>query len=154
MTSISDIREEIFKNSKTQRIVIKVHMHTDSLDSQEIRDSAYRVVDEVFPDWEHDSRILFLAIEIWSDRTYMAIDINHHDYKFDTAHKSTAIFPVFVLGKHRKRGWKIVRWPQGDELIAEKLAYLHNANGFDVATPFFENHNSRIIHANPRELPI
>ena len=56
MANISDIRVEIFKNSKAQWIVIKVHMHTESLDSQEIRDSAYRVFNEVFPNKGTSSR--------------------------------------------------------------------------------------------------
>ena len=35
------------------------------------------------------------------------------------------------------------------------LADLHNVvNRFDIPTPFLENHNSRIVHANPREFPV
>lgn len=148
MANVSDIRKEIFKNSEAQRIVIKVH--TQNLDSQEIRKSAYSFVDGIFPDWEHDNRILFLAIEVWGDRTFMAIDINNFDYNFDTAHKSTTVLPVFVLSKKREN-WNLIRWPKEDKSLAEKLAYLHNANGFD-RTPFLENHNSRVVHANPRVL--
>lgn len=151
-SSLSDIRDEIFKNSMAQRIIIKVQ--TKILDSQDYRGSAYRVVSEIFPGWERDSRILFLAIEIWGERVFLAIDINHHDYNFKTAHKSTTILPVSVLREHRRsgRGWNLIRWPQEDRPIAKTVADLHNANGFDVQTPFLANHNSPVIYSNPRHL--
>ena len=152
MANISEIREEIFKNNNTQRIIVKMRKHSENLTSQEIRDSAYNVVHEIFPDWEQDSRVLFLAIEVWSDHTYLAIDINHHNYNFDTAHQSTAVFPVFVLSKKRRRGWKLVRWPLGEMMLTKKLAYLHNVHGFDTPTPFLESHISGTVHANPRWL--
>lgn len=61
---IPDIREEIFKENKARRVIIKVH--TKILDSQDYRGSASKVVNEVFPDWKLDSRVLFLAIEMWA----------------------------------------------------------------------------------------
>lgn len=153
ITNLSDIRREIFKTPSTKRIVIRVH--TGSLDPQDYRTSASRVVNEVFPDWEYDSRILFLAIEIWGDRAFMAIDINNHDYDFLTAHKTKTVFPVYVLREFRKRkGWALVRWPMEDGLLATKLAYLHNVNGFGVATSFLEDHHTCIVHDNIREFPV
>ena len=41
-----------------------------------------------------------------------------------------------------------------DGPLAEKLAYLHNANGYGVATPFLEDHNTRIVHDNIREFAL
>lgn len=152
MANISEIREEIFNNNKTKRIIIRMRKHSANLTSQEIRDSAYSVANEIFPDWEHDSRVLFLAIEFWSDHTFLAIDINHHDYNFDTAHRSTTILPVFVLSKKRRTGWKLVRWPVGDKMLVEHLAHLHNVHGFDTPTPFLESHILGTAHANPRWL--
>ncbi|CRL30799.1 unnamed protein product [Penicillium camemberti] len=149
MASLSDIRKEILEIDIPKRIVIR--LKTGSLDSQDYRASANRVVSEVFPDWESDSRILFLVIDVWSERTFIVIDINHHDYDFWTAHKAKTVLPVFVLRQHgKRRDWVLIRWPQGDEPLGAQLADLHNVNGFD-ATPFLENHNSRIVHANPRE---
>lgn len=152
MANLSDIRKEILENDIAKRIVIKVK--TKSLDSQDYRASANRVVSEVFPDWENDPRVLFLAIDVWSERTFIVIDINHHDYDFGTAHKAKTVFPVFVLRQHgRRQDWVLIRCPQEDEPLGAQLADLHNVNGFD-ATPFLENHNSRIVHANPREFPV
>ncbi|KAJ5110333.1 hypothetical protein NUU61_001590 [Penicillium alfredii] len=150
MANLFDIRKEIFGSDDTKRIVIKVN--TNILDSQDYRASANGVASEIFPEWERDSRVHFLAIDVWSERTFMVIDINHHDYDFHTAHKTKAILPVYVLQQRRRnRPWTLIRWPQEDGPLAASLADLHNVNGFDTLTPFLENHNSRIVHANPRE---
>ncbi|KAJ5143316.1 uncharacterized protein N7515_002103 [Penicillium bovifimosum] len=153
MANLPDIRKEILGDNYSKRIVIKVN--TKLLDPQDYRASANSVASEIFPEWESDSRIIFLAIDVWSERTFLVIDVNRHDYDFHTAHRSKIILPVYVLRQRGKnRGWALVRWPQEDEPLAAKLADLHNVNGFDVPTPFLENHNSRIVHANPREFPV
>ncbi|KAE8154052.1 hypothetical protein BDV25DRAFT_136197 [Aspergillus avenaceus] len=148
MSNISQIHEELFRNNETRRVVLK--MRAQSLDLEDLRSSTYRVINDMFPDWENDNRVLFLAAEIWGDRAFMAIDINNHEYNFQTAHKTKIVFPVHVLWLHKRKGWILVRWPQEDKKLAERLAYLHNINGF-AATPFLENHNFRVIHANPRD---
>ncbi|PYH94003.1 hypothetical protein BO71DRAFT_291001, partial [Aspergillus ellipticus CBS 707.79] len=62
---------------------------------------------------------------------------------------------VYIFRQSRRRqSWYLIRWPQEDESLAVRLAYLHNANGFDVSIPFLKNHNLRGLHANPREFPI
>ncbi|PLB55825.1 hypothetical protein P170DRAFT_506337 [Aspergillus steynii IBT 23096] len=123
MTSLSDIRNEILSDDIPKRLVIK----------------------------HPDSRVLFLAIDVWSERAFLVIDINHHDYDFDTAHKDTAVFPVCVLRQRgRGRDWVLIRWPREDEPLAAMLADLHNVNGSDPI-PFLEDHTSRLVHASPRE---
>jgi hypothetical protein len=150
MSNLADIREEIFKDN-AKRIIIKVK--TKSLDSEDCRATAYRVVGETFPDWECDSWILFLAIQVWGDKIFINIDINHDDYNFETAHKDKPILPVYVLRKHRGN-WILIRWPQEDEPLAAAVAELHRFTGYGAESPFLENHNSRIIYANPREILI
>lgn len=153
MANLADIRKAIFGDDNAKRIVIKVN--TKTLDPQDYRASANSVASEIFPEWESDSRILFLAIDVLSERSFIVIDVNRHDYEFRTAHKTKAILPVYVLRQRGKnRGWALIRLPQEDEPLTGKLAYLQNANGFDNPTPFLENHNSRIVHANPREFPV
>lgn len=149
MPNLSDIRSVIFGDDDARRIIIKVN--TKTLDHQDYRASADRVISEIFPEWESDPRILYLVIDVWSERTFIVIDVNHRDYDFHTAHESKTILPVYMIRQHgRNRGWALIRWPQEDERLATSLADLHNANGF-VPTPFLENHNTRIVHANPRE---
>ncbi|CAG8165422.1 unnamed protein product [Penicillium salamii] len=150
MANLPDIRREILEDDIAKRIVLK--LKTESLDSQDYRTSANRVVSEIFPDWETDPRIRFLVIDVWSERTFIVIDINYHDYDFNTAHKDKTILPVFVLRQHgRRKDWVLIRWPKEDEHLAAQLADLHRVNGFD-APPFLEDHTIRLFHANPRNL--
>jgi hypothetical protein len=151
MTTTSDIRNNIFKDNITKRIVIKVK--TTTLNPEDYRTSTYNIVSEVFPDWTNDPRMLFLAIDIWSERTFIVIDINNYAYDFRSAHEIKTVLPVFVLQKHKRRqDWVLVRWPAEDEPLSEKLADLHNVTGFDATLPFLEDHTSRIVHENPRWL--
>ena len=41
-----------------------------------------------------------LLIDVWSERTFIVIDINHFDFDFDTAHKTTTSsdMPMLVTG--------------------------------------------------------
>ncbi|KAJ5970339.1 uncharacterized protein N7479_000257 [Penicillium vulpinum] len=148
--SISDIRNEILENDTAKRIVIKVR--TQRLDSQNYRVSAHEFISEVFPGWENDPRILPVVIDVWDERTFIVVDINHLDYDFNTAHEVKKVFPVYILRQGKKRGWALIKWPREDEPLSAKLMYLHNAHGWDAKTPFLEDHHSRIVHANPRDL--
>lgn len=62
MANLSDIRQGIFGNDDAKRIVIKVN--TEILDPRDYRASANSLASEIFPEWESDSRILFLAIDV------------------------------------------------------------------------------------------
>ena len=135
MSSIIEIREKIFEKAEAQRLVIRVH--TDKLDSCDYRVSAGNFVNEIFPNWEDDSRVRFLAIEIRGDRRFMSIDVNNFGYDFDTAHETKTTLPVYILWLHERKGWFLVRWPQEDGPLATKLAELHGLNGYDAVTPFF-----------------
>lgn len=101
MSNIAQIRDKILEKTEAQRLVIKVH--TNQLDSQDYRLSAGRFMDEIFPNWENDSRIHFLAIEIRGDRTFMAVDINNVNYNFNTAHITRTVLPVYVVWQHKRR---------------------------------------------------
>lgn len=151
MTDISSIRQQIFKSNDAKRIVMK--LTSGQLDSRDYRNAAKRILNEYFPDWEHDNRILFLAVEVFHDRTYMAFDINHHDYNFRTAHQDKTALPVYVLRRvHKGRNWALVRLPQEDGRLCARLAELHRAHGYDVELPLIEDNTSVIVHANPRSL--
>jgi hypothetical protein len=150
MSDITEIREKIFEKTAAQRLVVKAR--TDQLDSHDYRASASKFINEIFPNWENDSRIHFLTIEIRQNRVFMAIDINNSDYDFDTAHENKILLPVHVVWQHKRKGWFIVRWPQEDEPLAAKIAELHNANGFNATTPFLANFNERVVYDRPRHL--
>lgn len=151
MSDISTIRELIFSTSTARRITMKIN--TERLDSRDYFESAKRVLDDIFPGWEHDNRILFLAVEVFADRTYMVIDINNHDYNFGTAHENKKAVHVYVLRRvHKGQSWALVRSPQDDDYVCGRLAELHRAHGYDVKLPMVEDHTSVIVHANPRSL--
>lgn len=56
MTTISNIRNDIFRDGTTKRIVVK--MKTKPLDPEDYRASAYDIVSEIFPDWTKIPRLL------------------------------------------------------------------------------------------------
>ncbi|GKZ31406.1 hypothetical protein AbraIFM66950_011983 [Aspergillus brasiliensis] len=91
MPDLSHLREEILKDS-AKRIIIRVK--TES--SEDCQTTAYRIVGEVFPDWKHDDRILFLAIQVWDNRIFINVDVNRDNYNYDTAHKDQTVLPIIA----------------------------------------------------------
>lgn len=150
MTTTSNIQNDIFKDNTTKRIVIKVK--TEILGPENYRDSASNIVSEVFPDWRKDPRILFIAIDVWSEHTFIVLDINNYAYNFRLAHEVRTVLPVYLLQLKSRQGWALARWPAGDERLSEELADFHKVSGYDAALPFLEDHTSRIVHENPRWL--
>ncbi|PYH48568.1 uncharacterized protein BP01DRAFT_379749 [Aspergillus saccharolyticus JOP 1030-1] len=151
MANLASIRNEIFKDNDPKRIVIK--LHTKTLDPQDYRASASKAIGEVFADWEIDSRILALVIDVWKERTFIVIDVNRQDYDFFTAHKIKAILPVYVVrDRGKSRGWALIRWPVEDEPLALKLMDAHDGNGYNATVPFLQDHTSLAVYASPRRL--
>ncbi|OGM48985.1 hypothetical protein ABOM_003096 [Aspergillus bombycis] len=102
-----------------------------TLDPSSYLASAKNIVPEVFPGRESDPRILLLAIDVCSERTFIVMDINTRDYDFRTAHNNTTVFPVYVLRQHgRRQNWVLLRWHQLDERISLQLADLHRVDFF------------------------
>ncbi|GKZ23463.1 hypothetical protein AbraIFM66951_008497 [Aspergillus brasiliensis] len=152
MSDSFNIREQIFLNNDTKRIVMKIN--TDRLDPHDHRNSAKRILENILPNWEEDNRVNLLAVEVFHDRTYMAFDINHVTYDFHTAHLDKTILPVYLLRWiHQGRHWALIRLSQeDDDRLCTRLADLHEDHGYDVELPIVEDHTSIIVHANPRSL--
>ncbi|KAL4912733.1 hypothetical protein BDW62DRAFT_214750 [Aspergillus aurantiobrunneus] len=149
MSDISTVRERIFKDGNEKRITMKINIAR--LDSRDYSGSAKKVLDGIFPDRKDDDRILFLAVEVFDDRTYMVLDINHHDYNFRTAHKDKRPIDVYLIRQiHKGQNWALVRSPRDNDYVCNRLADLHRAHGYDVKPPIVEDHTSIIVHANPR----
>jgi hypothetical protein len=152
MASLPNIREQIFESQDAKRIVMK--LKTRHLDSHDYVRSVKGIFDDILPDWESDQRILFLAIEIFSDRIYPVFDINHNEYNIRTAHKDSKSLPVYLLRPaHKRNESALVRVPQEDEYIRERIAELHRLHGDKAKLPLIEDHTKRIVHANPWGLP-
>ncbi|CEL11994.1 hypothetical protein ASPCAL15088 [Aspergillus calidoustus] len=146
MSDLSSIHEKVFENSDAKRLVMK--FDTNRLDPHDYANSAKRILNEVFPDWERDSRILFLAMEVFQRRTFIAIDINHHDYDFKTAHEDEKPLPVYWL--RQKKHWTLNRIPKEDTRTCRRLAELHRSHGYNATLPLVEDCTSVIVHDDPR----
>ncbi|KAJ5186497.1 hypothetical protein N7449_011261 [Penicillium cf. viridicatum] len=60
--------------------------------------------------WEKQNKVNLLAVEMQSRHTYAAIEINNYEYDFQTAHKQTFVFPVYVLKVARRSlKWRFYR---------------------------------------------
>lgn len=151
MANLSVIQRDIFNDNLAKRLVIKVNTRT--LNAQNYLGSAKEIISEILPNWDSDPRVLFLCVDVWSERSFLVIDINHHNYDFGKAHQDETIFPVYVLQRRgKRREWAMTRWPPEDKSLSDELAELHRVNGYDVTPPFLEDHTSRIVHNNPRDL--
>ncbi|OJZ85789.1 hypothetical protein ASPFODRAFT_207635 [Aspergillus luchuensis CBS 106.47] len=100
MSNISNIREEILKDN-AKRIIIRVKTEG----SEDCRDTAYRIVGEIFPNWKQDNRILFLAIQVWGNRIFVNVDVNGDNYNYDTAHKDQTVLPTSIMGQLLTTKW-------------------------------------------------
>ncbi|RAL14861.1 uncharacterized protein BO97DRAFT_412162 [Aspergillus homomorphus CBS 101889] len=144
----SEISEELLKDDDAKRLVIKIN--AKRLQHHDYRGSACAFFRETFPDWEDDSRINFLHIEVRGGRVFLVIDINHLEYDFKTAHTiDDTSLPVYVLSSHYKL-WALVRWPQYDDYATIQMAHLHMLNGYDAVTPFFVDNSKHMLYSNPR----
>ncbi|KAL3455013.1 hypothetical protein BJX64DRAFT_273119 [Aspergillus heterothallicus] len=145
MSDLSSIHKKIFENSDAKRLVMKTN--TTCLDPHDYANSAKTFLNEVLPDRERDSRILFLAMEVFQRRTFIAIDISHHDYDFKTAHKDEKPLPVYWL--RQKRQWTLKQIPTEDK-ICRRLAELYRCHGYNVTLPLVEDCTTVIVHKDPR----
>ena len=149
MANLSSIHDQIFNSNDAKRIAMK--MNTKDLNSDNYTASAKRKLNDIFPDWESDPRFRFVAMEVYHEGAYIAIDISHRDYNFNTAHEDMKPLPVYFLGKvHKGREWTLIRMPQEDDYICTRLAYLHRCHGYDAELPLVDDYTSIVFHANPR----
>ncbi|KAL4797013.1 hypothetical protein BDV19DRAFT_387553 [Aspergillus venezuelensis] len=150
--SASDLREVVFQANDPKRLVIR--LKTTQLDSTDYRSYSADFISQIFPSWQTDPRIRFLAIGIWTYRTFLVLDINNTQYSFETAHSDRTILPVHVIRQYRRNSnWAMIRWAPEDILLAANLANMHNRHGWGAELPFLEDRTdiSTMVFANPRE---
>lgn len=59
---------------------------------------------------------------MWSERTFIVIDINYYDYDSGTAHKAKTILLDLVLRQYgKKQDWVLIMWPKEDEPLSAHL---------------------------------
>ncbi len=81
----------------------------------------------------------FLAAERWGRRLVIVFDVNHHKYKWETAHiLAENDLPVFRLQSTNPAN--LVRDTNLDVRINGRIAQLHNLNGTIVRPPYIADH--------------
>ncbi|KAJ5746223.1 hypothetical protein N7520_011405 [Penicillium odoratum] len=87
-------------------------------------------IEEIFPKWEDDKRILLRAIDVnrmpgWIN---IILDIHNYDYDPSTAHICETVIPIYKFKFSRQPGTPKIslrRWPPGDEYVTKELAKAH-----------------------------
>ncbi|KAL4964091.1 uncharacterized protein BDV14DRAFT_201113 [Aspergillus stella-maris] len=151
--SAASLRDLVFQTNDPKRLVLK--LKTAQFDSTDYRSSSAEFISQIFPNFSTDPRIRFLAIGIWTDRTFLVLDINNNEYNFETAHNDRTILPVYVIRQYRRNSkWALIRWAPEDILLAANLANMHNRHGWGATLPLLEDRTniSTMAFANPREL--
>ncbi|KAL3418458.1 hypothetical protein PVAG01_10174 [Phlyctema vagabunda] len=87
----------------------------------------------------HDSSHRFLAAECWGTRIAIVFDVNHDRYDWETAHSPAENkLPVFRLQPTKPTN--LVRDTSLDVRINDRIAQLHNLNGFSTRPPYIADH--------------
>ena len=81
----------------------------------------------------------FLAAERWGRRMVIVFDVNHHEYKWETAHiLAENNLPVFRLQSTNSAN--LVRNTDLDVRINGRNPKLHNLNGTIIRPPYIADH--------------
>lgn len=87
----------------------------------------------------HGSSHRFLAAECWGRRIAIVFDVNHGRYDWETAHSlAENRLPVFRLQPTQPTN--LVRDSSLDVRINDRIAQLHNLNGFSTRPPYIADH--------------
>ncbi|KAJ5121519.1 uncharacterized protein N7515_009480 [Penicillium bovifimosum] len=134
----------------TPSIRILGDLPTAELNSEDYVASVSAKIEGFVAAWNETAERRLLAVEVWSRRTHLAIDLNNDQYDYQTAHQHSVILPVYLLQfSSRSRTWKFSRRQRQDAPVAARIAILHHANGQNPL-PFLEDHTKIITHYTPR----
>ncbi|KAJ5654180.1 hypothetical protein N7490_001183 [Penicillium lividum] len=133
----TSVRRKVFDdaiNPQKKRLILR--MRTENLKAASYFtsvshwNSASNTIDEIFPSWEDDKRILLRAIDVnrmpgWVN---IILDIHNYDYDPSTAHLCETVIPIYKFKSSRQPGTpkiSLSRWPPGDEYVTKELAKAH-----------------------------
>ena len=77
------------------------------------------------------------------------MDINNHEYDYDTAREQTFAIPVHILRLSRRNTWTFSRHAVDDKMIAVTIAELHRRNGQNPF-PSLADHINGSVYLSPR----
>ncbi|KAJ5341238.1 hypothetical protein N7541_010362 [Penicillium brevicompactum] len=127
---------------------------TEKLNPEDYLASTRELISSLVDSWKEKANLQLLAVEVWTQHTYFALDFNNDEYNYDNAHTQVIVVPVYLLRLSRKSHiWTIFRHKPQDSSLARRIADLHDGNGQDP-TPFLEDHIKGVIHYAPRSRKI
>ena len=103
----------------------------------------------------HDSRsdikTCFVAANIYPGKhSYFALDVNHVNEDYETAHTDMTLIPVYHL-RLSKRKFSIARQPTLDGTVAQRIREMHNGHG-DDPLPLLDDFTRMTGYCNPRSM--
>ena len=126
---------------------------TEKLNCDDYLASTRETISEFVSFWDIKANLKLLAVEVWPGRTYFVLDFNNNKYSYESAHVQEIVLPVYLLRLSRRSGaWRIFRHKPQDISLANRIAVLHEGNGWQKPTPFLEDHIKGVVHNNPRNL--
>lgn len=136
--------------AKQHSIRILGDLPTEQLDREDYLASTRRIINPLITFWENKAELRLLAVEVWPQHCYFALDFNNDKYDYQTAHTQVVVIPVYLLRLSRRSGsWRIFRYSSGDTQLANRIADLHEGNGQNPI-PFLEDHIKGVTHYAPR----
>jgi hypothetical protein len=128
---MDEINSQVFNTIEdSHRVRIIIDLPTSILSAEDYLSAAANIIKPFLSEWETKHSIRLLAVEVYPQHTYIAIDINGEQYGYHTAHKQISVLPVHILSLSRRSNkWKFFRHAMEDQVVACRIAELHRLNG-------------------------
>ncbi|WEW56193.1 hypothetical protein PRK78_001630 [Emydomyces testavorans] len=148
---MDQINKEVLKVIDEQHAIrIVADIPTDVLRSGDYLTSASDFIKPFVKEWESKHMTRLLVVDVYPRHTYVVVDINNHQYDYDTAHKQTFTVPVYILRLSRRDSkWAFFRRAIEDQRLAATIAELHRCNGYNPL-PFLADHIQGSVYLSPR----
>jgi hypothetical protein len=100
-----------------------------------------------------ETEVLYLAREDWGRTVHLVFDLYHASYNFHEAHVVDEMRVIMVtLGGKQER--KSFASSSEAALVNDRIAKLHNYNGWETWPPFFADHSEGAVptYDSPRDM--
>lgn len=125
---------------------------TKQLNCEDYLASTRETIKQLVSFWQDKADLRLLALEVWPQHSYFALDFNNDKYDYKNAHTQVTVIPVYLLRLSSKsNSWSIFRHIPEDTPLAKRIADLHEGNG-NNPIPFVEDHIKGVTHYAPRRL--
>ncbi|KAJ5419717.1 uncharacterized protein N7487_003267 [Penicillium crustosum] len=119
----------------TIRIIVDIPPHL--VDWSNPITSITTTINPFLSHWKMQNKVNLLAVEMQPRHAYAAIEINNHEYDFQTAHKQTFVFPVYVLKVSRRSlRWRFYRAPTEDVRVMNEVKMVHYLHREELGAPY------------------